>query len=1083
MHIKELVLKNFKSFDYVTIPFKPGFQVIVGPNGSGKSNIIDALIFGFGSTSLKKLRVDKTANLVNQSSKERTARVRIVFTHEDKDIDIIREIDESGKSAFVLEGKRKALNEITSFLEEMGITADGYYTVQQGDVTKIINMNPEERRKIIEDISGISLFDERKKEAQDNLDKVNKRLEKISIALNERKPYVEQLSAEKEAALKFKELDNLEHIYNYNLYTKQIEEYNNELFLEEGKITKLVSDIEEKNKEKKELLLSITEYENKLENINNDLISHSEKVQSTVGRELSENKANKEIIQNNLNLKTENKDYLEKENQKLSIEISELKKEEELVKVIIKEQEEKLKTKNKSKETVKENIQKNSTEFESVRMVQEELYTKLSTLNKDINKKQEDYFSNKTKISAYELHKDVVEKQSKEREEETRALLERKNEQEAIVSNTIKEITKLESKISTLSQKLKTEEKEKEDISKIISQRTIELNDFIKDLSYSALVLDKREKLKEKLNKHKGVIGFLDDFVTLEKSQRSIYSNYIVLKDSKDVSSILKDIGENTNINFVVLSTLRASENELSKIFAEHSGTKTKAQSIDGFYFDGFCYKKILIKNPKELEEKIKSIEKELEKANSKLLELTKSHETNRKELEKQNKELTNLQVKLNTNIATLNDVIEKSGNVKHASTGGATIKTITQNLGQLKEETSTIDNILSTLRKEKQEIEDKLKGLNLGVQTTLRDEYDSLVSETNILEQSLISKNAEINTIKEKIESKCSLVDINNKKTKELQAQLNNYNDAILDIDNKIKEINKKFQVEEQKKQELFQKKSLVSQDAVILNQKTHKIDTNILEINSEINEARLNINTLKSKATQADQSLKMLDLKEKLEEVALTIEQLYSKLRSIKREKNVLGNINFNAIDSYEKLAKEYEEIIQKYDVIIAEKAQVETMLNEINMKKTTIFMDCFNKINYEFKNIISKMSKSLKGSLELSGNDPLTSQLIINITKHGQTKNIDIISGGEKTVTALAVIFAVHAYKKSPFYILDEVDAALDDQNSENLLNYIKELSKSVAVICITHNNTIVSGANQVIGVTLKGNSSVIGLDIAR
>jgi chromosome segregation protein len=143
----------------------------------------------------------------------------------------------------------------------------------------------------------------------------------------------------------------------------------------------------------------------------------------------------------------------------------------------------------------------------------------------------------------------------------------------------------------------------------------------------------------------------------------------------------------------------------------------------------------------------------------------------------------------------------------------------------------------------------------------------------------------------------------------------------------------------------------------------------------------------------------------------------------------------------------------------------------------------MDCFNKINSEFKNVISKMSKSLKGSLELFGNDPLTAQLMINITKNGQTKNIDIISGGEKTITALAVVFAVHAYKKSPFYILDEVDAALDDQNSESLLNYIKELSKSVAVICITHNSTIVSGANQVIGVTLKGNSSVIGLDMAR
>ena len=92
MQVKELVLKNFKSFDYASIPFKPGFQVIVGPNGSGKSNIIDALLFGFGSTSLKRLRVDKTANLVNQSAKDRTARVRVVFNHEGKDLTLLEKL-------------------------------------------------------------------------------------------------------------------------------------------------------------------------------------------------------------------------------------------------------------------------------------------------------------------------------------------------------------------------------------------------------------------------------------------------------------------------------------------------------------------------------------------------------------------------------------------------------------------------------------------------------------------------------------------------------------------------------------------------------------------------------------------------------------------------------------------------------------------------------------------------------------------------------------------------------------------------------------------------------------------------------
>ena len=1082
MQVKELVLKNFKSFDYASIPFKPGFQVIVGPNGSGKSNIIDALLFGFGSTSLKRLRVDKISNLVNQSAKERTARVRVVFNHEGKDLDIIREIDETGKSSFILDGKRKALNEITSFLAETGISADGYYTVQQGDVTRIINMNPEERRKIIEDISGISLFDERKKEAQDNLDKVNKRLDKVSIALNERKPYVEQLSKEREDALKFKELDSLEQLYTYNLYNLQIEENNNELILEEGKINKLLSEIEDNNKEKKNILIEISELENKLENINNELISHSEKIQSTFGKDLSENKANKEIILNNLNLRQENIDYLKKENNKQALDITELIKEENLITAIIKEQEEKLKNKNIIKSELKERIQKSSKEFEETRKVQEELYSRLAVINKEINKQQDDYFSNKNKISAYEFQKETLEKQTIERDENQKLLSVRKKEFEGIITNLRKDLTEIDKLIASKINILETKTKEKEELQFLLNQKIIEVSGYKKDLSFSSSVLEKRDKLKEKLKGHKTFLGFLDDFVSLNKHQKSVYSNYVVLNEKTEISKIIKEF-ENINFNFVVLSSIGVSEKDLSKHFQEHFNTKHKVEEIDGFYFDGFCFKRILVKDTKELEEKINHLEKDIEKIKEQLFETNKLIALNTEEISNKTKEQNQLQVKLNTTIQSVDDIIGNLENITAKSTGesSSTIKTITQNLGQLSTQISALDASLTTFKKEKQDLEEKLKSLNIGVQTTLRDEYDSLVTETNTLEQSLISKNSEIKSIKEKLENKRNLVDINNQKIEELEKQLNDYKDQTLKIDNKITELNRQLEIENSKKQGQFQFKSKINQEISILNQKGHEIDSLISDLNLEINDSRLNINTLKSKIVQAEQNLKLLDIPKDLEKTEFTIEQLSSKLRSIKRDKNAIGNINFNAIDSYEKLAKEYEEIIQKYDIIVAEKAQVESMLNEINMKKSAIFMDCYEKVNKEFKDVISKMSKSLKGSLELSGEDPLTSNLIINITKHGQTKNIDIISGGEKTITALAVIFAVHAYKKSPFYILDEVDAALDDQNSESLLNYVKELSKSVAVLCITHNSTIVSGANQVIGVTLKGNSSVIGLDM--
>jgi chromosome segregation protein len=1080
MQIKELIIKNFKSFDYAQIPFKDGLGVVVGPNGSGKSNIIDALLFVFGITSLKRLRVDKLSDLVNHNSKEKTARVRLVFEHGGQNVDIVREIDASGKSVFLLNEKRKALNEITSFLEELGLTADSYYTVQQGDVTRVINMSSEERRKIIEDISGLSLFDERKKEAQDNLDKVNKRLEKVSIALNERRPYIEQLSKEKEDAIKYKELDFNEQLFTYTLYRKQIEDAKNELELEEATIQKKLIDIDNLQKEKKEIYIKISDLEKKQEQLNIDLIAHSEKVQSTIGRELSESKANKEIVLNNLKLREENLESLKKENEKAAIDLSLFKKQSQDVLGVINDQKQKLDLKKITRDQLKEKVDNNLKEYEKLRALKEEYYLSLNNINKKLALLQDQYLENKNKISAYNYQKESLEKQEKIREQEKKDLEQKRKEIEDGLIVLRKDLEKTEKEILENNKDLDKIKKDLLEKTEKQNKFSIDLASLKKDLSFSVSVLDKKDKVKEKLKKFSSYVGFLEDHVSLDKSQKSIYSNYVILKDVSEISKIIKDI--DINIYFVVLSALDLKLEDLFENFKKEKTKHTKQLEIDGFYFDGFCYKRILVKDSKDLETKIGNLEKEISTNKE---QISKLEETIKEKTEKLNfliKEQNTYNIKINTQVGLLDDLISKISDLKERKESVAT-KTITQNLGQTEKDLTLIEKELSLTKTQKQEIDSKLKEIDLGSHDSLRDEYDSLVFEINQLEQSLISKNAEIKSFSEKSDSKVNYIEINNQKIKEYELQVNEYKDKLLTLENKIKEVSEKYSREEEKKQQMFEERSKINHEISQYNQQNYSLESDINEINSLINDSKINLTTIKSKITQTEQNLKLLEtsIDIKKENIDLSIEELYSKLRSIKREKNALGNINFNAIESYEKLAKEYEEIIQKYDVIIKEREQVEAMLSEINMKKTTIFMDCFNKVNKEFKDVISKMSKTLLGSLELVGEDELTSKLMINITKNKTTKNIDIMSGGEKTITALAFIFAINAYKKCPFYILDEVDAALDDLNSDNLLNYIKELSKSTTIIAVTHNSALVSGANQIVGVTLKGNSSVIGLDM--
>ncbi|PJA21452.1 MAG: chromosome segregation protein SMC, partial [Candidatus Diapherotrites archaeon CG_4_10_14_0_2_um_filter_31_5] len=162
VRIGKLRLKNFKSFKQAVIPFSKGFTTIAGSNGSGKSNILDAIMFVLGMTSLKMMRASKLVDLVNNEAKESYGLVEVELNQPDKKYLLSRTIDKQGKSVYRIDSKRATLNETISLLTELGVSATGYNIVVQGDVTKIIEMNPGQRREIIDDLAGLSEFDHKK---------------------------------------------------------------------------------------------------------------------------------------------------------------------------------------------------------------------------------------------------------------------------------------------------------------------------------------------------------------------------------------------------------------------------------------------------------------------------------------------------------------------------------------------------------------------------------------------------------------------------------------------------------------------------------------------------------------------------------------------------------------------------------------------------------------------------------------------------------------------------------------------------------------------------------------------------------
>ncbi|MCS7118921.1 MAG: chromosome segregation protein SMC [Archaeoglobaceae archaeon] len=209
MLIKKITLRNFKSFSKrVEIPLLPGFIVITGPNGSGKSNIIDSILFCFAlSTSTKQLRAERLTDLISEGKKE--AEVSIVLGDNGKNYEITRKIKLTEKghySYYYLNERPVSLYEVQSLLSQFGIHEEAYNIVMQGDVTRIVEMSPVQRRRVLEDVAGISEFDEKKERALEELDRVRENIEKIDAVISEVELMLKSLERDRNDALRYKEL-------------------------------------------------------------------------------------------------------------------------------------------------------------------------------------------------------------------------------------------------------------------------------------------------------------------------------------------------------------------------------------------------------------------------------------------------------------------------------------------------------------------------------------------------------------------------------------------------------------------------------------------------------------------------------------------------------------------------------------------------------------------------------------------------------------------------------------------------------------------------------------------------------------
>jgi chromosome segregation protein len=261
VHISRIVIRNFKSFggDPIKLQFQPGFNIITGPNGSGKSNILDAVQFVLGELGSKRMRAPDLSGLIYDGAGEehvgraQVAHVSLYFDNSDRglaidrnSLSIGRKMDRDGKSDYMLNGKRTSRRQLVELLEMAGITAGGYNIVLQGTATRLSDLTPSERMNALEDLVGISEYDQKKADARVKLTEAERKIEVASARIEEIKKQVNDLEKQRNNALLFNLLDEDEKKLSAHRLTVQITDL-------ESKLDEIDKQIREKEEELKKI--------------------------------------------------------------------------------------------------------------------------------------------------------------------------------------------------------------------------------------------------------------------------------------------------------------------------------------------------------------------------------------------------------------------------------------------------------------------------------------------------------------------------------------------------------------------------------------------------------------------------------------------------------------------------------------------------------------------------------------------------------------------------------------------------------------------------------------------------------------
>jgi chromosome segregation protein len=1172
-YIKKIELKGFKSFgpQTVKVVLDRGFTAITGPNGSGKTNILDAFLFSLGELSTRRLRAETAAKLIFHGSEkaglERAKMAKVIIQFDNSDghmpvdtitITISREVYRNGQSVYRLNGRRISRAHILEILSMAGISSTSQNIILQGTITRLTDISPVERRKIIEDLVGIGQYDSEKAEAEEKLRAADISIRTAMGRIDEVQNRLDDLERERNELLRasfiqgeIKKFETVKISHDMTQVQKKVEETSSQADKVRVRVERLRQLRDERRSRRREV-------EGEWRKLSSEMVEEGGsavlRVQVKIGElksrltelatKISSGKTSLEGLKRIRENDVQQYQSIQKEIRENRLRIKQLNREYEQILNQINEKQAEHDALAGEAAQLWENLGENSKRIREIELKLENDNKRLAFLRseysrnqtaikvgarrlKDLNDRKERFAGTLSELEKSFSGLEKVQKEQKTQLKNLERMLERRIVQKEAVEREIVEAGKIA--VSA-----------REAVVEFVTQR-----ELAETVAAEENALRSIEELGE-LGVIQGVYGRLRNLVKIDKSyQRAIeaaavgWLDAIVVKDFDSaftctetlrrmklgrikiiplegaVSTKPLKIPETAGVNGAAQVFMKYEKNHEPAIKFVFGDTLIVSDDKTAFTLSGQGYRSVTVNGDvyevggafesgyyrapidfstiipsevaiKSLDEAVNALQQHLSRRGSDITAFEEEIAGTQVEIARLSEAITTLDREI---VRVKRSMKRTRSNVKRVN---HYIERISKEIENEKAQMWIHRAERSSIQKEQRKLQSELTVLrnktDPGHIQEMEVKREKLAEETITSRQKLGTVQTETSTLQSQFDNVLRVGYQNSK------IQLSKVEQQLRRVE---KEVQEALQERESLKQELAElEKSRVELSKTIfsareeakkftaqiddIDKELRKLDTEYEQSDRLLNQLQLNVQTSLLQLEQHRNQLGLFGHEQPLIVTPKQVEEAETSLKMMQFELERIGAVNQLALSHYADQISRYKELSMRMNELEKEKQAILRFMDEIERKKRKVFMEAFEKINQNLQRYFSKLTGGGDATLKLENVEEPFSGGIDMIVMFPNKPSIVVsgASGGERSVAAVAFIFALKDFTPVSFYVLDEIDAHLDAFHVSKLADLLLEESDKTQFIVITLKPEMVNKAQKVYGAYMRnGLSNVI------